>query len=112
LNLAWKSLPNVKSIGAIAMTVEKLTETGTSASAERRATLRRRALKGATLSFNRGYGALEGVVRNESERGAMLNFGETSAVPSEFDLTVKGSSPRSVRVRWRDMTRVGVEFTS
>jgi hypothetical protein len=99
-------------IGAIDMTVEKLTETGNPASAERRATLRRRVLKGATLSFNRGYGALEGLVRNESERGAMLHFGETSAVPSELDLAVKGAVPRSARVRWRDTTRVGVEFTN
>lgn len=78
--------------------------------AERRAVMRRRVLKGATLSFNNGYGALEGLVRNESERGVLLNFGETSAVPSSFDLTVKGAAARSVRVRWRDMTRVGVEF--
>lgn len=30
--------------------------------AERRAVTRRRVLKGATLSFNNGYGALEGLV--------------------------------------------------
>lgn len=78
--------------------------------AERRAVTRRRVLKGATLSFNNGYGALEGLVRNESERGVLLNFGETSAVPSSFDLTVNGAAARSARVKWRDMTRVGVEF--
>jgi hypothetical protein len=94
------------------MTTEKLTDTGNEASAERRVTLRRRVLKGATLSFNRGYGALEGVVRNESEHGALLSFGETSAVPSKFDLVVKGAMPRPAQVRWRDTTRVGVEFTS
>ncbi|KQZ81429.1 hypothetical protein ASD64_10620 [Mesorhizobium sp. Root157] len=78
--------------------------------ADRRATVRRRVLKGATLSFNNGYGALEGVVRNESEQGALLHFGETSAVPSRFDLVVKGSMTRAARVRWRDTARVGVEF--
>lgn len=78
--------------------------------AERRAVMRRRVLKGATLSFNKGYGALEGLVRNESERGVLLHFGETSAVPADFELTVKGSDPRSAKVKWRDMTRVGVEF--
>lgn len=94
------------------MTTEKLTETEIPELAERRAALRRRVFRGATLSFNKGYGALEGVVRNESECGAMLNFGETSAVPSEFDLAVKGAMPRSARVRWRDRTHVGVEFTN
>lgn len=79
--------------------------------AERRAATRRRVLKGATLSFNKGYGALECVVRNESEKGALLAFGETSAVPPSFDMTIKGSDAiRAAQVRWRTMTQVGVEF--
>jgi hypothetical protein len=79
--------------------------------AERRAAVRRRVLKGATLSFNKGYGALECVVRNESHNGALLAFGETSAVPPAFDLTMKGSDlTRAAQVRWRTMTHVGVEF--
>ncbi len=79
--------------------------------AERRAVQRRRVLKGARLSFNRGYGAMECTVRNESTTGALLVFGETSAVPAMFDLTITGSEkPRSARVRWRTPTLVGVEF--
>jgi hypothetical protein len=79
--------------------------------AERRADPRRRVLKGATLTFNRGYGALQCVVRNESGRGALLAFGDTSAVPSAFDLAIKGGNgPRAARVRWRTMTAVGIEF--
>lgn len=79
--------------------------------AERRAAPRRRVLKGATLSFNKGYGALECVVRNESEKGALLAFGETSAVPPAFDMTIKGcDARRAAQVRWRTMTQVGVEF--
>ena len=35
--------------------------------AERRAALRRRVLKGATVSFNNGYSSFECVVRNQSE---------------------------------------------
>jgi hypothetical protein len=78
---------------------------------ERRGAPRRRVLKGATLSFNKGYGALECVVRNESEKGALLGFGETSAVPPAFAMTIKGSDvPRAAQVRWRTMTQVGVEF--
>lgn len=78
--------------------------------AERRASPRRRVLKGGTLSFNKGYGALECVVRNESGNGALLNFGETSAVPPAFTLTIKGGEARAAQVRWRTMTLVGVEF--
>lgn len=78
---------------------------------ERRGAPRRRMLKGGTLSFNKGYGALECVVRNVSERGALLAFGETSAVPAAFDLAIKGEgAARPAHVRWRSMTAVGVSF--
>jgi hypothetical protein len=77
---------------------------------ERRAMPRRRVLKGGTLSFNNGYGALECVVRNESASGALLSFGETSAVPPAFDLAIKGAETRHAQARWRNMTLVGVEF--
>lgn len=78
---------------------------------DRRAFVRRRVLRGATLSFNKGYGALECVVRNECETGALLSFGETSAVPSAFDIVVKGSDmTRQAKVRWRTLSLVGVEF--
>ena len=78
---------------------------------ERRADRRRRALKGAKLRFDRGFGAMEGVVRNESENGALLSFGDTTGVPSGFELAVNGAErSRAARVRWRSMTLVGVEF--
>ncbi len=80
--------------------------------AERRATVRRRVIRGATISFNKGFGALECVVRNESDGGVLLAFGETCAVPSAFDLKVNGKSARTARVRWRTMTLVGAEFVS
>jgi len=79
--------------------------------AERRAEPRRRVFKGATLGFNRGYGAMECVVRNESKRGALLAFGETTAVPTSFELRIAGQDqPRQARVRWRSLTSVGVEL--
>ena len=78
---------------------------------ERRADRRRRALKGARLRFDRGFGAMEGVVRNESENGALLSFADTTGVPSGFELAVSGAErSRPARVRWRSMTLVGVEF--
>lgn len=78
---------------------------------ERRREMRRRAFKGATLVFNGGYGAFECVVRNMSEHGARLNFGDASAVPACFDLTISGDGrSRPANVRWRSLTDVGVEF--
>lgn len=78
---------------------------------DRRAEPRQRIFKGGMLSFNRGYGALECVVRNLSPHGARLAFGETSAVPPHFGLRLSGEDRvRSAHVRWRTMTDIGVEF--
>ena len=78
---------------------------------DRRAEPRHRVLKGGTLSFNKGYGALECVVRNLSEHGARLAFGETSAVPPRFGLRISGDDRfRDAHVRWRTMTDIGVEL--
>ncbi|MBX3531057.1 MAG: PilZ domain-containing protein [Rhizobiaceae bacterium] len=77
--------------------------------AERRGEQRSRMLKGGTLSFNKGYGALECVVRDLSAHGARLRFGDTSAVPQQFSLRVgTGGEWRNAEVRWRTMTDVGV----
>lgn len=79
--------------------------------AERRTADRRRVLKGARLAFNKGFGAYECVVRNISDKGARLSFGETSAVPSQFDLQIAGEDLfRKATVRWRTMTALGVSF--
>lgn len=78
--------------------------------AERRADIRRRVLKGATLRFNRGYGAMECVVRNQSADGALLVFGDSSGVPSNFDLAIGGDAPRRAEVRWRGLAAVGVSL--
>ncbi len=93
------------------MTAQNVSGCGTPFGTERRTGVRQRVLKGATLAFNKGYGALEGVVRNESTRGALLHLGDTAAVPGTFSLTVKGAEARMARVKWRDPLRVGVEFT-
>ncbi len=86
-------------------------ETERPATQERRSAGRRRVLKGATLTFNRGYGAFECLVRNISQTGARLSFGETSAVPAAFSLSIKGEDGAiNARVRWRSLTEIGVEF--
>ncbi|MDN5929069.1 MAG: PilZ domain-containing protein [Hyphomicrobiales bacterium] len=79
--------------------------------AERRSQPRRRVLKGAIIRFNKGYGAFECVVRNLSESGAKLTFGETSAIPVAFDLKIAGDEQvRPARIRWRSPDSVGVSF--
>lgn len=80
---------------------------------ERRAVPRRRVLLGASLTFNRGYGAFECVIRNESSTGAHLQFGDTSAVPRTFELRRNGDPvSREATVRWRRPTELGIEFKS
>ncbi|MGE0499315.1 MAG: PilZ domain-containing protein [Rhizobiaceae bacterium] len=77
---------------------------------DRRGVHRQRVFKGARLSFNKGYGALECVMRDLTRSGARLSFGETSAVPQEFNLLVGDDAVRQALVRWRTLTQVGVEF--
>lgn len=77
---------------------------------ERRTATRHRVFKGATLTYNKGYGALECTVRNLSERGARLSLGETIGLPPSFDLTISGEQPRPARVVWRSMIAAGVAF--
>lgn len=81
--------------------------------AERRTSQRRKVLKGATLRFNGGYGALGCIVRNLSDTGARLAFGETAAVPSAFDFWLSGADkPVRATVRWRGVEDVGIAFDS
>lgn len=79
--------------------------------AERRSAARRRVLKGAMLSFNKGYSAFECVVRNVSEKGAKLSLAETFSLPASFEVRISGEeTSRKAHVRWRSMTSLGIEF--
>ncbi|MVA97212.1 PilZ domain-containing protein [Nitratireductor sp. CAU 1489] len=79
---------------------------------DRRRELRHRVLKGAKLSFNNGYGASECVVRNLSEQGAKLAFGDTFGVPRRFRLHIAGErSTYEADVCWRGIGEIGVRFT-
>jgi hypothetical protein len=57
---------------------------------ERRSSLRRRVLKGATLTFNKGFSAFECVVRNQSKGGALLSLAETFSLPAQFEVGIAG----------------------
>jgi hypothetical protein len=82
----------------------------TAVAAERRSGQRQRVLKGATLSFNGGYGAFECVIRDQSAGGARLMLGDAAGVPAHFDLHLKGETPRRAKVRWRGGNAIGVSF--
>jgi hypothetical protein len=78
---------------------------------DRRLAERRRSFKGALLSFNGGYGALECVVKNFSERGARLSFGEATAVPPRFDLRIGPDGGwRRASVKWRKAGEIGIAY--
>lgn len=76
--------------------------------AERRDLPRHKVFKGGTISFNNGYGAVECIVRNLSDDGAMLSFGETIGVPQRFALRIGGDYLRNAEIRWRNATKIGV----
>lgn len=89
-------------------TVSKQGKSETQERPERRGQRRNRVLKGGLLTFNRGFGALECVVRDQTEAGARLVFGETTAVPPSFTLRIGADGPRFATVRWRSTRDVGV----
>jgi hypothetical protein len=79
--------------------------------AERRAGQRRRVLKGAVMTFNKGYSAFECVVRNQSGSGAKLSLGETFALPNRFRLAITGEDDgHMAEVVWRSLSEMGVRY--
>ena len=77
---------------------------------ERRDGRRRRMFKGARVVFNGGYSSFSCTIRNLTESGALLNFGDTLGIPSHFDLELEGGRRRPCTVRWRDGGLMGVSF--
>jgi hypothetical protein len=112
--LGWHGIRNAfVTPGEVTMTpvMERNETFAGGAVAERRGALRRRVLKGATLSFNRGYSAFECVVRNRSEGGARLSLAETFALPMTFRLTIAGEADTyTAHVVWRGLDQVGVRL--
>ena len=80
-------------------------------SVERRATRRRRALKGARLIFNCGQSVADAVVRDMNETGVRLRLGDTVGVPRQCMLTIVGSDRiQSCEVVWRTQIELGMKF--
>ncbi|MGB3502255.1 MAG: PilZ domain-containing protein [Mesorhizobium sp.] len=88
----------------------EMTKSSEIETAERRGAHRNRVFKRGTVRFNKGYGALECTVKNQSADGALLVMGETTGVPTTFDLVIGDDAARPALLRWRSATAVGVEL--
>ena len=78
--------------------------------AERRLYYRRRVRREAIIHFNRGYGAFEASVRNQTSHGVCIDIPNTLGVPTRFDLTISSIRVGKARVRWRSSTQLGVSL--
>jgi hypothetical protein len=94
----------------MAVTMRQQTAPAGYTGAERRAGHRQRVLKGAALSFNKGYSVFECVVRNLSEGGAKLSLAETFGLPAAFQLTISGERAHDAHVVWRRSNEIGVRL--
>jgi hypothetical protein len=75
---------------------------------ERRATQRRRVLKGGSIEFDGR--TVECVLRNISATGAALQVDRRLCIPHEFKLNVPHSEIQNCRVVWRKEPLIGLEF--
>jgi hypothetical protein len=83
-----------------------------SRSAEKRAAVRRRTLKGGRIIFQRRGASIDCIVRDLSETGACLQVESQAGIPSTFELFITDDkSLRTCRVAWRSAKRIGVVFT-
>jgi hypothetical protein len=77
----------------------------------RRAEPRTRTLRRGRIVFNGGYSSFDCTVRDISQSGAKLYFGEHLGVPNHFELIMDGHGPRRpCTVRWRAEHTIGVSF--
>jgi len=77
---------------------------------EKRKTRRFRALKSATIAFDRAAG-IDCIVRNISEAGACLEIVSPVGIPDDFTLIVHTDKvQRACHVAWRSVHRIGVSF--
>ena len=78
---------------------------------EKRGAIRQKSFTAAHLQFNRGNSTYEALVRNVSQTGARLRFGDVVDLPAEFEIRVgKDCSYHKARVAWRHGFDIGVAF--
>lgn len=78
----------------------------------RRTDRRLRTLKGGRIVYNGGFMAVDCMVKNISEGGALLETDQAYVVPSDFVLHINPERDgRPCHVAWREGNRLGVTFT-
>jgi hypothetical protein len=76
----------------------------------KRSSQRQRILKTGSISFDRAA-AIDCLVRNISETGALLEIESPVGIPNEFTLVIaKDNVKRACHVAWRSARRIGVRF--
>lgn len=79
---------------------------------ELRAMHRNRVLKGGTVYFNKGYASFQCKVRNMNEKGALLEFGETHGIPTEFEFKTSSDDVKiPAKMIWKSKSHVGISFS-
>jgi hypothetical protein len=77
---------------------------------ERRSVPRLRKFKSGKIVFNHDFSVFDCVVRNLTDRGACLEFGDSVGVPQTFELQLADGSRHHCNLIWRYRDRMGVAF--
>lgn len=78
---------------------------------ERRTSPRGRALKGAKIAFNQKASVMDCIVRNLTDKGALLKVPSTVGIPERFDIKLDTERAyRPCKVVWRRDDSLGIEF--
>ena len=78
---------------------------------ERRKVARSRCILGARVVFNNRNSTLDCMMRNHSEDGALLKFGETPYIPDQIEIVLDNRSTlMPAQVVWRAKDTVGIAF--
>jgi hypothetical protein len=78
---------------------------------ERRRSVRRRALKAATIVVGHGEPDIACFVRDISDTGVRIKLGDGVAVPDDFVIRIGNDAPRPCRIVWRGEGQLGVTFS-
>jgi hypothetical protein len=78
---------------------------------ERRKFARNRCLLGARVAFNNRSSTMSCTVRNYTEDGALLLFGETPYIPDLFEIVLDNRKTlMPAQIAWRSHSKVGIIF--
>jgi hypothetical protein len=77
---------------------------------EKRASERKKVLKGGRLSFNGGHSVIDCTVRNLSESGARVMVETAIGIPDEVVLAIHDGASHPCRVVRRKINEIGLLF--